>query len=264
MTALPYVEQGDATGIPVLMLHGVTDSWRSFELVMPHLPEDIRAIAATQRGHGDAPKPDSGYLIEDLAGDAVELMDDLGVERAVVVGHSMGSWVAQRIAIDHPDRLMGMVLAGSFVGSVARYPELAAAMRELGDVPVPVTAEYAREFQASTVAKPLDPEQLEVFVRESLKAPPHVWRETFNGFAELDQGDELRDVQVPALLAWGDRDAFTGRAAQQELLALLGDARLEVYEGAGHAVHWDQPLRFARDVAAFSRYSAALQLSRSP
>ena len=94
--------------------------------------------------------------------------------------------------------------------------------------------------------------------------PPGLSVETFNGFAELDQGDELRDVQVPALLAWGDRDAFTGRAAQQELLALLGDARLEVYEGAGHAVHWDQPLRFARDVAAFSRYSAALQLSRSP
>jgi non-heme chloroperoxidase len=262
MTPLPYVEQGDATGIPVLMLHGVTDSWRSFELALPHLPDDIRAIAVTQRGHGDAPKPERGYLIEDLASDAVELLDDLGIERAVAVGHSMGSWVVQRIAIDHPERLIGAVLAGSFVGSVARDPKLAAGMRELGDVPDPVTAAYAREFQESTVAKPLDPDQLEVFVRESLKAPPHVWRAAFNGFAELDQGDELQGVRVPTLLAWGDRDAFTPRAAQDELLASLPESRLEVYEGAGHAVHWDQPLRFARDVAAFSRYSAALQLSR--
>jgi pimeloyl-ACP methyl ester carboxylesterase len=77
MTDLPYVEQGDADGVPVVLLHGVTDSWRSFEPVLPHLPDSIRAIAVTQRGHGDAPKPESGYLIEDLAGDVVALMDEL-------------------------------------------------------------------------------------------------------------------------------------------------------------------------------------------
>ncbi len=51
---LPYVAQGDPTGIPMLLLHGVTDSWRSFECVFPYLPRSIRAIAPTQRGHGDA------------------------------------------------------------------------------------------------------------------------------------------------------------------------------------------------------------------
>lgn len=67
---------------------------------------------------------------------------------------------------------------------------------------------------------------------------------------------------MPALLLWGERDAFSPRSAQDELLATLGDAQLDVYEGVGHALHWEQPLRFARDVAAFSRYSAGLQLSR--
>ena len=51
---LQYVEQGDPAGIPVLLLHGATDSWRSFEPVLPHLPSSIRAFALTQRGHGDA------------------------------------------------------------------------------------------------------------------------------------------------------------------------------------------------------------------
>jgi non-heme chloroperoxidase len=65
MIELPYVEQGNPSGVPVVMLHGVTDSWRSFEPVLPRLPDDIRAVAVTQRGHGDAPKPESGYGIED-------------------------------------------------------------------------------------------------------------------------------------------------------------------------------------------------------
>jgi pimeloyl-ACP methyl ester carboxylesterase len=51
---LPYVEQGDPSGVPVLLLHGITDSWYSFEPVLPHLPESIHAFALTQRGHGDA------------------------------------------------------------------------------------------------------------------------------------------------------------------------------------------------------------------
>ena len=262
MIKLPYVEQGDATGVPVVMLHGVTDSWRSFEPVLPHLPDDIRAIAVTQRGHGDAPKPDSGYEIDDLADDVVALMDELELGPAIVVGHSMGSWVAQRIAIEHPERLLGVVLAGSFSGRVAHDPEMVAFAREMATVPDPIPAELARDFQVSTMATPLDPDQLDTFVSESMKMPAHAWRATFDGFTRVDHGDALARVEVPALLVWGDQDAFIAREVQDELLATLANSRLEAYEGVGHAVHWEQPERFAADVTAFSRYSAGLQLSR--
>ena len=57
---LPYVEQGDASGVPMLLLHGVTDSWRSFECMLPYLPASIHAFALTQRGHGDADHPAAG------------------------------------------------------------------------------------------------------------------------------------------------------------------------------------------------------------
>jgi pimeloyl-ACP methyl ester carboxylesterase len=262
MIKLPYVEQGDATGVPVVMLHGVTDSWRSFEPVLPHLPDDIRAIAVTCRGHGDAPKPERGYLIEDLAGDVVGLLDELEIERAILVGHSMGSWVARQIAIDHPDRVLGLVLAGAFQASLAGDPEAAAAMRELADVPDPVPDEVARVFQVSTLASPIAPELLDTFVAESLKLPAQAWRELFLGFAELDQPDGAEELRMPALLVWGDRDAFIPREVQDELIETLPDARLRVYEGVGHAVHWERPKRFAADVAAFSRCSAGLPLSR--
>jgi non-heme chloroperoxidase len=262
MIKLPYVEQGDATGVPVLMLHGVTDSWRSFEPVLPHLPDDIRAIAVTQRGHGDAPKPDSGYLIEDLAGDVAGLMDELGIERAIVVGHSMGAWVARQIAIANPGRVDGLVLAGAFQSSLAGDPEAAAAMRELADVPDPVPAEVAHEFQVSTLASPIAAEQLDTFVAESLKLSARSWRDLFLGFAELDQPAGAVELPMPTLLVWGDQEAFIPREVQDQLLETLPDARLEVYEGVGHALHWEQPERFAADVAAFSRYCAGLQLSR--
>jgi non-heme chloroperoxidase len=262
MIKLPYIEQGDATGVPVVMLHGVTDSWRSFEPVLPHLPDDVRALAVTQRGHGDAPKPESGYRIEDLAGDVVDLLDELEIERAILVGHSMGSWVARQIAIDHPDRVLGLVLAGAFQGSLVGDPEVATAMKELADVPDPVPDEVAREFQLSTLASPIAPELLDTFVAESLKLPAQAWRELFLGFAELDQPDGAEELPMPALLVWGDRDAFIPREVQDRVLEALPDARLEVYEGVGHALHWEQPERFAADIVEFSRYCAGLPLSR--
>ena len=111
---LPYVEQGDPSGLPVLFLHGVTDSWHSFEPVLPHLPAPIHAFVLTQRGHGDADRPAEGYRTRDFAADVAAFADAVGLESLVVVGHSMGSTNAQRFAIDNPDRTLGLVLAGSF------------------------------------------------------------------------------------------------------------------------------------------------------
>ena len=101
-TRLAYVEQGDTNGVPVILLHGYTDSWRSYERVLPHLPQSLRVLAVTQRGHGDSGKPDGEYESRVFARDVANFMDTLGIERAVIVGHSMGSTVAQRFAVDYP------------------------------------------------------------------------------------------------------------------------------------------------------------------
>ena len=100
--------------MPVVFLHGVTDSWRSLKVVLDRLPATLRALAITQRGHGDSSKPDEGYGYADMAEDLREFMDALGLPAAVVVGHSMGSMVAQRFAADHPERVAGLVLMGAF------------------------------------------------------------------------------------------------------------------------------------------------------
>src|SRR5688572_2341793 len=102
---LPYHEQGDPDGIPLILLHGVTDSHRSYEPVLAELPPSIRAIALTMRGHGDAGKPEAGYAAEDFAGDVIAFMDALGIERAIVAGHSLGSYVARTVAAAYPERV---------------------------------------------------------------------------------------------------------------------------------------------------------------
>ena len=111
---LEYVEQGRADGLPVIFLHGVTDSWRSFELLLQRLPASIRAFAISQRGHGDSSRPDIGYRYRDFSEDVRAFMDAIGLERAVVVGHSMGAMVSQRLIVDHPQRVSHVVLMGAF------------------------------------------------------------------------------------------------------------------------------------------------------
>jgi pimeloyl-ACP methyl ester carboxylesterase len=251
-----------ARASPVILLHGVTDSWRSFEPVLSHLPPSIRALALTQRGHGDAERPPAGYRTRDFAEDVAAFADALGLGPAVVVGHSMGATNAQRLAIDHPGRILGLVLAASFAayrGNAVVEQFWASGVSRLQD---PVDPGFVREFQEGTLARPVPPAFLDMVVRESLKLPARVWRAAFEGFLEDDTAGELARIAAPTLIAWGARDAFCSRRDQEALLAAIAGSRLVVYEGAGHALHWEEPERFARDVVDFARELAPHRLGR--
>ena len=245
---LPFLAQGDSEAVPVVLLHGLSDSWRSFEPLLPHL-HSVRAIAVTQRGHGDAPKPDDGYDVATLAADVAGVLDDAGVDRAVVVGHSMGSIVATRMAIDHPERVSGLVLmAAKPTFDVPDLQEFLASAEMFED---PVDPAFMREFQESTVARvPVDG-IIDTAVRESAKMPARVWRALAAGALRADHAGVLGHIAAPTLLAYGDRDEFVTREDQETLLRGIPDARLRVYEGAGHAMHWEDPGEFARDLLAF-------------
>lgn len=244
---LPYVEQGEGT--PVLLLHGITDSWRSWEPVLAHLPETVRAIAVTQRGHGDADRPESGYRVEDYAADALELMDELGLQSAVVAGHSMGTHVAEQIAIERPERVSKLVLA-SAPGPPAGNPVIVEAAGAVAALEDPIDPEFVREFQASTTERPLAPGLLDTFVAESLKLTARVWRAAFAGLLEMDLSAGLGRIEQPVLLVHGECDALVPREEQDWLLRTLPTARLVTFEGTGHAPHWEEPERFARELAA--------------
>jgi non-heme chloroperoxidase len=246
---LPYVRQGDESGLPVVLLHAYADSWRSFELVLPHLPRSIRAAAVTQRGHGEADKPASGYAVTDFADDLVAFLDALGVERAVLVASSSAGFTAQRFAMDNPGRTLGLVLIGVpwSLGDAAES-DLAKDVFALSD---PVDPAFVREFVASTVFGQLSPVFLEELVGESLKVPARVWKATLEGLLEAVPAAASGTIAAPTLIVWGDRDNFVLREDQERLTAAISNSRLVVYEGVGHAVHWEQPERVAADIEAF-------------
>ena len=252
---LPYAEHGDPGGTPVVMLHGISDSLRSFEPVFPHLPSSIHAYAVTQRGHGDAPRPADGYGVAQLAGDVVAFMDDAAIERAVVVGHSMGTVVATRLAIDAPDRVSGLVLVGG--RGTFRHPDLDPLYAEVETFGESVDPEWARAFQESTIARPVSEEWLDTVTQESLKMPGRVWKALAKDTLGADHADLLGSIAVPTLLVRGELDEIGSAEAQEELLRRIPDAHLVVYEGIGHALHWEDPARFAADLSAFARAVSA-------
>lgn len=248
---LAYVEQGDPSGLAVVLLHGVTDSWRSFEPVLPYLPLSIRVFALSQRGHGDSDRPQAGYHARDFAADVAAFMDTLKLESAVIVGHSMGSYVAQRFVLDYPERALGLVLIGSFV-NCRDNPGIVefwnTAISELTD---PIDPDFVREFQESTLGRPVPQAFLKMVIEESLKVPARVWRAAFEGLVKDDFSGEQGKIRIPTLILWGDHDAYFPRTDQDTLAATIADSQLVIYPGVGHALHWEEPERFAADLVGF-------------
>ena len=248
---LAWTEHGPRGGTPVVALHGVTDSCVSFEPLLPHLPADLHLIALSQRGHGESEKPAGGYRPADFAADLAAFLDAQRIARAVIVGHSMGSVNALRFALAHPERVAGLLLEGAkpFFG---RDEGLQAFHREqITPLAEPVPAAFAREFQQSTLAQPIDAAWLDRFVGESLKVPAPVWRAAFDGFMGDDFSARLGEITAPTEIVWGARDLFCTADDQAELLRRLPNARLLTYADAGHAVHWEEPRRFAADLGRF-------------
>jgi non-heme chloroperoxidase len=248
---LPYVEQGKATGVPVLLLHGFAGSHRSFEPVLQHLPESIHAFALTQRGHGEASKPTSGYRLHNLAADVAAFMDILELESAVVVGHSMGSAVVQRFAMDYPDKTLGLTLVGTCVTKPGD-PDVQAfwdsTVSKLAD---PIDPDFLRGFGNSLFAQPIPQATFETLVEDVHQVPARVWQALWQGRLTTDLSSALDQINAPTLIVWGDQDSRCPRSDQDTLVEAIPDARLLVYRGAGHGLHVEEPERFAADLAAF-------------
>jgi non-heme chloroperoxidase len=248
---LSYAARGERSGATVVFLPGPTDSWRSYAPVLDCFPPSIRAVAVSLRGHGDSDKPPAGYRVEDFAADVVPLLDRLGIERAVVAGHSGSCLVARRVAIDHPDRVAGLILEASPTTLVAdagleRFVE--SVVSGLED---PIDPDFARSFVADTSSDTLPAEFVDGLVGELLKVPARVWKEMFAALLAYDDLAALDRVTAPTLLVWGDADGLVGADMQTLLVERIRDAELRVYERVGHTPRWEDAARFAADVATF-------------
>jgi len=245
-----YAASGPADGYPIIMLHGYSDSWFSFSRVMPPLAKRYRVYALDLRGHGDSDRPATGYQMRDLASDVIAFMEAKRIVRAAVVGHSMGSFVAQQVALAAPTRVSHLVLIGSATqpGIFGDFGELTKAVESLSE---PVSAEFARDFQLSTIHSPIPQAFIDRAVLESLKLPTRVWREVMKGMLAMEPAIALGRTRIPTLVMRGDKDTFATASLQAPLINMIRTARLTTYRETGHALHWERPQEFARDVSAF-------------
>jgi pimeloyl-ACP methyl ester carboxylesterase len=185
----------------------------------------------------------------ELAADAVGLLDALGIERATIVGHSYGSFVAREVATAHAERVAALVLIGTGYSTMTPVMEgLQAALRELPD---PIPEPFARQFQASTAYRPLPPEFFDRIVAESLKIPAPLWPVMIDALVKHDATANLGKLRAPTLLLWGDHDALFTRAEQYRFLAAVPGAKLKVYDETGHCPNWERPEDVAAAIAAF-------------
>ena len=243
---LHYIEQGPASGPAILLLHGYTDSSGSWGLVMPLLPPEMRVVALDQRGHGFSDRPEGAYTVDDFATDALEAMDALQIASATVVGHSMGSFVARRVAERAPDRVSHLVLLGSApTADNAAVREVLHAVNALSD---PVDPAFVREFQLSTAAKPVPPAFMAARIVNSENMPAHVWKSALGSLVGYRPSAA---ITCPTLVIGGDADSVFSKEEQAALAREIPGAVLDLEPGIGHALNWEDPDRFVASLLRF-------------
>ncbi len=256
-------------GPALLLLHGVGSNLRTWDRVIERLARDHTVIAPDLLGHGESAKPRADYSLGGFANGVRDLLTLLEVERVTVVGHSFGGGVAMQFAYQFPERTERVVL----VGSGGLGPQVNLMLRALtlpGAGPALTLAEIAPLRAVATRAvrmvgrlpllqgRGLDVEELTTAV-DDLATPAARWAFLHVLRAAVDPWGQVVTMldrcylaaAMPMMLVWGDKDrvipvdhAWAGAAA-------LPGSRLEVFQGAGHFPHRDDPGRFVAVVRNF-------------
>lgn len=249
---LAYVELGDPEGPPLLMLHGYTDSSRVWTILAPYL-EDHRVLIPDQRGHGASDAPPCCYAMADFADDARLFLDAMGVDRAAVVGHSMGSIVAQVLAAEHPRRVSRLVLIGSTaLVAVRRGDGLWNDIMRLRE-PIAGNTDFLRQWGPESSPTPVDPTFRAYYEPEIAATPAHVWRGVIRELLDLPAGRHAAAVRAPVLILSGGRDALFPAEHHEALTRAYPAAQAYVFPDLGHNLVIERPGEVAPVLAAFLR-----------
>ena len=247
---LAYLELGNPVGKPLLLLHGYTDSSRTWSLLVPYLAR-YRLIIPDQRGHGLSEAPDCCYGTIQMADDARLLLDQLKIERAAVAGHSMGSMVAIALAADRPERVDRIVLIGSTaLAPVRRGDWLWTNVAEL-KFPLDRNSKFLREWHPANQPTPVDPVFAEAAMEEILAIKPQVWRGVMRELAEVPTARHAGDIRAPALILSGGADPLFPTEHHEALVKAIPGSIEHVYPGLGHNPLWERPQDVARRISEF-------------
>jgi pimeloyl-ACP methyl ester carboxylesterase len=211
-----------------LCLHGLVDTLEIWDRLAPPLAERGGVVRVDQRGHGESGAPPGPYCREDLAADAVAVLDGLGIETAVLVGHSMGGIIAMTTALTYPERVAGLVLIGTasqcslkVAGWYARIAEAGESHGLAGLARAIYGKDSDRELQGDAAGIAAVTRTLRSLYSDPLTP-------------------KLPEIRCPVLLVVGEKDPM-GPKASHIIAKQLSAATLEVVPGCGHWIHVERP-----------------------
>ena len=259
---LHYIEQG--LGVPVLLIHGAGVSADDYVAsgVMDELAERHRVVAVDRPGYGYSERPAGPWTARRQAELFHAGCDRLGIDRAVIVGHSWGTLVALEMALMHPDRVLGLVLAAGYYYPTPRVDSLI-----LATPAIPVLGQIMRHTVSPLLGRPMArrlerrmfsphpvPDQFHARMPLAFRMRPGQLRASAQDAGRMmSSADDLhsryRELSVPATLVAGSEDRIVNPADQSQRLVMdLQRADVEVVAGAGHMVHYSHPDRIAKAV----------------
>jgi pimeloyl-ACP methyl ester carboxylesterase len=262
---MPYVTRGDVRlfctdegeGPAVVLVHGLGADSHDWNWQIPELARRYRTVAVDLRGHGASSVPASGYGIAEHVDDLVAVLDGLGIDRAVVVGHSLGGLVVAAFAISYPDRVAAVVEVDPAYGYDPAWPDGFRAVADAIDESGPEATLAAMEaFWTATT-----PDHLRCWHRRRvLGVPGHVLAESMRTWADAP-GTVLGDASAaylacrrcPVLAVYAD----ASRIPWEQSTLVSPASRVVAFDGAGHWLHQERPDEFTN---LFLDWAGALEL----
>jgi 3-oxoadipate enol-lactonase len=246
---LKWEAQGE--GAPLLLVHGLGYTREGWGPQRELLARRYRVLSFDNRGIGESEIPPGPYSVAELAGDAAQVLDEAGVERAHVLGASLGGMVAQLLAAEQPERVARVVLAGTTPGGAAAYPlpqQTLALMIEAPSLPPEVAL---RRFVENALA-PGSPFVDDILAYRQQHPPdPSGWAAQAAAGLTWDADGRLARIAAPTLVVAGTADAVVDPRNAQLLAEAIPNARLELIDGAGHLPFWERAAEFAALVERF-------------
>jgi pimeloyl-ACP methyl ester carboxylesterase len=247
--SIAYVDTGPREGTPVVLIHGYTDSARDWLTLVPYLDRTFRLIIVDLRGQGASAKPECCYSRFDFAYDIELLLRRLHLQRADIVGHSLGSIVAQTFAEIWPEHIRRLVLVSS-TGTSFGNPAWLAEVDRLQD-PIDPNSQFMRDWWTESVK--INPESFSSRQRQDAAAiPAKVWRAIADqSLAGINLAPMLGRIHAPTLLIWGETDSLVSEAARQALIKGIPGSRVKVFHALGHDLFWQDPAGVAALLSEF-------------
>jgi pimeloyl-ACP methyl ester carboxylesterase len=252
-----YVEEHGAGGTPLLLIAGLGYSMWSWRCQLPALGAARRTIAFDNRGTGRSSLEPGPFSMEQFAGDAVAVLDELEIDSAHVLGMSMGTFVAQVMALRTPERVLSLVLVGGGPGGAEHVPipaETLDAWLASSHLPPDEFVRRTMHLSFSPGWSEANGARYEELAAARLEhpTPAGCWQAQFAAAGRfLQDGASVERIDVPVLVVHGDADRVVPLSNGKLLVRRIPGAELAVLPGRGHVVHLESPDEFNRLIESF-------------